>query len=140
MKKERLSSNLTYLFKLTPLITISYGLSLLIDNVDNGEFNEIAFIFFWSAIFYLITSRWKNVRLYGDVLQISSYFKSHKVPISNIESVAVSNWWGLRPRRIILRLKEPSEFGNLITFLPKATGMEPEIIAKQLRRMIDTQT
>jgi hypothetical protein len=66
----------------------------------------------------------KRVRLDKDFLYVSNYFKEIKVPLSQIkkiETVDGAHYFNPRWVSVIVILKQQSEFGKVIEFVPKFT-------------------
>ncbi len=89
----------------------------------------------WCSIWNLVTFRWKSVYLKNDALSVSNYLRKIEIPLSNIESVKASSWWGWQPRTITVRLKFPSEFGEKIVFVPRGGGFGADEAADELRHL-----
>ena len=54
-------------------------------------------------------------------LRISNYVKEIKIPLFEVKSIGKSggnDWWRWPPVRVVVLLKEPSEFGDKIMFIP----------------------
>jgi len=60
----------------------------------------------------------KRIYLDGDFLHVSNYTKEILVPIANIHDVREGSWLTNSPRRIVVTLKSPSQFGKQIQFAP----------------------
>src|ERR1044071_2276971 len=133
--KRRLSSILVLLYKLIFIFVLTYGLFWLFYDLRHAASPGLSFLFFWCAIWYVLTFRWKSVYLKGDSLSISNYLKRVEIPLSNVDSVEASSWWGWQPRTITLYLKTSSEFGDRIVFVPRLGGMEAGEIAEELRNL-----
>jgi hypothetical protein len=134
--KNRLSSILVPIFKLIPILVLANVLFWIIYDFRNVKLSGILFIFLWCAFWYLLTSRWRDVYLKGNTLYVSNFLKRTEIPVSNIESVEASSWWGWQPRTIILKLKSPAEIGDEIIFVPKPLGFMASETANQLRRQL----
>jgi hypothetical protein len=134
--KKRLSSIITPFYKVIPFIFVPYGLFWLIYDFRSATLGAIIFFFFWCAIWFLLTFRWKSVYLGGGSLSVSNYLKRIEIPLANVESVDASSWWGWQPRTVTVRLKSATEFGESIVFVPRLGGLEAGDIADELRALI----
>ena len=132
--KRQLSSIITPFYKFVPYIVGSFGLFLLI--FRNIRFSVFLFFLLWSGVWYAFTYNWKSVYLKGDVLSVSNYLKRIEIPLSAVESVKASSWWGRQPRIITLRLKSASAFGEEIVFVPRFGGLEAGEVADELRNLL----
>lgn len=134
--KKRLSSIITPIYKIIPFIFVPYGLFWLIYDFRSASLGGAVFLFVWCAIWSALTFRWKSVYLEGDSLAVSNYLKRIEIPLSKVESVDASNWWGWQPRTVTIRLKSATEFGESIVFVPRLGGLEAGELADELRALI----
>ena len=58
-----------------------------------------------------------KVRLGGGVLLVSNYRKEISIPASEIVEVSENKWMNIRP--VTIRLRNATEFGDRIVFMPK---------------------
>ena len=65
----------------------------------------------------------KRVRLDGDTLYISNYMREIGVPLGLVELVSENRWINVRP--VTIQFRQPTEFGDKITFIPKARPFGP---------------
>lgn len=77
----------------------------------------------------------KRVVIEGDKLLVSNYLKEVEVPLSQVRHVDGPDWSSLR--RITLVLREPSEFGEEITFAPGV--LEAGEVARALKCRVENQ-
>jgi hypothetical protein len=134
--KRRLSSIITPFYKVIPFIFLPYGLFWLVYDFRSASLGGIIFFFLWCGIWFLFTHHWKSVYVENDVLSVSNYLKRIKVPLSDVESVEASSWWGWQPRTITVLLKLPSEFGESIVFVPRLGGLAAGEITDELHKLI----
>jgi hypothetical protein len=127
---KRLSSPFTFFNKfIVPAIIIGVGLYVLLmslftlafSNSENPEtLRLILFSCLWLAasflLLYHINFRLKRVSLNEGCLLVSNYAREIKIPLLNIETVkGISHgYW----TSVTVRLKEASEFGVKIMFIP----------------------
>ena len=69
---------------------------------------------------YFTVMHYKDVSVDDEFLYVSNYRKEIKIPVSNIENVTEIKW--IRTRPITIHLKNDSEFGRKIVFMPKFNG------------------
>jgi hypothetical protein len=131
--RERLSSGLTHVYKLTFLFVVSYGLYWLTSDFGNVSLSPVLFLALWCTIWYGVTSRWKSVYLEGNALYVSNYLKKIRIPLTEVKGVEVS--LGTRPCTVVVTLKSPSEFGKRIVFVPKGAGFSASEVADKLKRL-----
>jgi len=85
---------------------------------DMGNEIHIQMLLAWiigTAMIYISVGRSKKVILDDDFIYISNFFKSVKIPISNIYKTTDIIFFS--PRIIIIHFKEPTEFGKRIHFI-----------------------
>lgn len=68
------------------------------------------------VVFGFLTWRLKTVKLDRDVLVISGYFRSIRVPLHQVASVSGSTL--VSPDRVWITFSEPTQFGFNVVFLP----------------------
>lgn len=125
--KQRLSSIWSLPLKLLPLFLIGYGSFWVFKSLYN--FNEIRLDWAVGFIVYtlaclgssLLILPLKTVYLEQDRLLISSYTKTTCVPFQNIEKVIdyTGLLTGTAPPRIVIVLRDNSESGRTISFMPR---------------------
>jgi hypothetical protein len=74
----------------------------------------------------------KRVKFDGKVLLVSNYLKEISIPLSGIVDIQETRLSRISPRKIVLTLREPSEFGSRIKFVPRV----PKAIAERLREAL----
>jgi hypothetical protein len=122
--QRTISSKQTFLMKIVfPLLWIplfSIGiLSVFFNSSMKSDFPKIYVLLIW--IIALISIYWfcirlKKVSVFGDSLYVSNYLKEIKIPLSEIINVTENVWVNIHP--VTIHLKNPSEFGNKIVFMP----------------------
>jgi len=118
---QKLSSSLTYFYKvILPLVYIMLfaGLFILLLSLDLALPGLISFLIsgiIFSLVFLLYFYGIKKVSIDGDFLFVSNFKKEIEIPLSQISSTKENVW--VLPRKITVRLNEPSTFGEKITFL-----------------------
>jgi hypothetical protein len=127
---EKLSSSMTFYYKvLFPFLWISgFGAGTIA--MWLGKFNQpsqspddprLIFLVVWIAgsLFLLIdTIRLKAVMLDKDVLVVKNFVKVIRVPLRSIKHISESRL--MRPKTITLTVYPTCDFGEKITFIPKA--------------------
>lgn len=128
--EEKLSSSATFYYKVIfPTLWIGmFGLGTL--GLWLGIFNqptlpplEIKYIFLiaWiigSSFILSLALRLKSVSLMGDYLVIKNFNRTIQAPIRNMKKISESRF--INPKTISLTFYPPSEFGEKISFIPKA--------------------
>jgi len=118
---QRLSTSRTYFYKVVlPIaVTLMYlGVFIFFTSLEIALIGIVSFIvsgIIFSFILLLNLYSIKKVSIDDDFLYVSNFKKEIEIPLSQISSVS-GNIWGL-PRKITIRLNEPSVFGKKITFL-----------------------
>lgn len=127
---EKLSSAMTFYYKvLFPFLwTTGFGAGTIA--IWLGTFNNpsqppddarLMFLVFWiiGSVFLLRdTFRLKAVSLDKYVLIVKNFKKEIAVPLRNIKHISESRL--MRPKTITLTVYPPNDFGERITFIPKA--------------------
>jgi len=134
--KRRLSSILVPIYKLTFILVLAYGLFLTLYDFSKIGKLGLLFLLAFCGIWYLLVFDWKTVYLKGGRLSVSNFRKKIEIPLSDVDVVEASSWWGLRPRTITIYLKSPSEFGKRIVFVPRLGGLEASEMTEELRQLI----
>lgn len=62
-------------------------------------------------------ARLKRVRLDGNMLLVSNYFREERIPLAWVARVTQQQW--LRSRPIVIHFHRPTRFGARIRFMPK---------------------
>lgn len=91
----------------------------------------IVIVFVWRGLAPL-----KSVSLEGNFLLVSNYFRKADIPLSEIKYVDAPE--NSTHRRIFIRFRVPSEFGNEIVFIPHLFQAK-EIFEKLERQIENTQ-
>jgi len=134
--KRRLSSILVPIYKLTFILVVAYGLFLTFYDLSKVGKLGLLFLLAFCGVWYLLIFDWKNVYLNDGRLSVSNFWKRIEIPLSNVDVVEASSWWGLQPRTITLYLKSPSEFGKRIVFVPRLGGLEASELSEELRQLL----
>lgn len=141
--KRTLSSQFTVLYKfLLPVFWISLGLypllRILFDAHIWVDFDVVFALCVFLAV-HIAIDHWNNfplkkVRRDGDFLYVSNYVKEVKIPMSNIDHVkkTTGGYWRIPRRRVIVTLKEPSEFGRTIKFVPSGENRRDDAIGRSM--------
>ena len=69
---------------------------------------------------YMTVMRYKKVSVDENFLYVSNYRKEIKISVSEIADVIETKW--VRTRPVTIHLKNDSEFGRKIVFMPKFNG------------------
>ena len=143
--KRSLSSGLTLFWRVFAAILIIYFLLVGAYGVwkwltasdvpfSGGKLAGLIIFGLLSSIFvHLMVGSLKRVSIAGDKLLVSNYLREVEIPLSQVASVDGPDWSSLR--RITLALREPSEFGEVITFAPGF--FEAGRVAGELRDRIE---
>lgn len=147
---EDLSSRLTFFFKVVfPTFWIgAFALATLFMFVSPESFQgdsdvrelRQGFLFLTvagSTFFYLTCLRAKRVLLDGDDFVVSNYRRSIRIPVRSVERASASIL--LTPELMWLHLRESSDFGDRIMFIPGQRllgGYTRHPLAKRLNRLI----
>ena len=83
-----------------------------------ADFNPLILLFpiLGGAFAFWMLGGLKSVYLKDDCLLVSNYLKEIEIPLSNVENVSKPE--NSSHQRIMLYLREPSEFGGRIVFMP----------------------
>ncbi|HWO01221.1 MAG TPA: hypothetical protein VNS63_18320 [Blastocatellia bacterium] len=149
--RRTISSPFTFFFKVvTPSLWIAFGLcvtlSALLDPSTKNVFAIIALFVMWTGVTTLINYRnnfpLKRARLGDGVLVVSNYVREVRVSITNIDNLEASGctwragWWRWPPCRVIITLKQSTEFGKTIMIIP---GSYYKDVVDEIRAAIETQ-
>lgn len=127
---KRLSSPFTFLQKIIlPLLFIGFGFYELVRVVWNAYAFHVEFVVaikpilllvFWLGLVLLYACfeafPMKKVYLEDGSLRVSNYFKEIRIPLLNVQEVKVTSYGSWK--EIVVDLKEGSEFGRKIKFIP----------------------
>lgn len=124
--------------------TLAVWLLPMADNSGAPPPPEIKWIFLagWTFATALISRQvfpLKRVRLAPGTLLVSNYRREISIPLSDIESVTQSFWQKHRP--VTITLRQPSEFGDRIMFVPtilwswRAWTWKPHPVVDELRAL-----
>ena len=149
--KKTISSPFTFFFKFVfPALWVAIGLFVLFRSVLDPNtkdlFLVILFLIVWTGVPTLI-NYWNNfplkrVHLDDSLLYVSNYVEEITIPLSSIDDVQASaypwmGWWRWPPYRIVITLKNPSEFGEKILIIP---GFYYKDVVNELRNAMDAQS
>ncbi len=122
LESRLLSSRATYLCKIGALCLTALWILLSADALARSR-DPAGLDFLMPAVglivfltIYLLVGRCKRVELLGHVFIVSSGSRTIEIPIREVDFVGGSRF--ARPERIWLALREPSDFGSRIHFLP----------------------
>lgn len=132
MSAQTLSSGQTFVVKFVfPPLWISgfgYGTFALWTGAAHGRHGmppppEMKYLFLaaWligTAFIWWLCAPLKRVRMDGRTLLVSNFRKEISIPISDIEDVTENRWINIHP--VTIRLRNDTEFGDRITFMPTA--------------------
>jgi hypothetical protein len=125
-----LSSNWTFFYKFVfPTLWIS-GFGLGTVQLWLGNFHgagnslpppelKLVFSAVWiigSAFILVVSASLKRVRFNGQLL-VSNYFREIRIPLNAVIDVKQNRWMNWRP--ITIYLREPTEFGDRVAFMPR---------------------
>ena len=154
--EEKLSSSMTLFYKIIlPALWISgFGFGTL--GMWLGKFDQpsqppdevkLTFLFFWiigSAFLLRDAVRLKSITQDKNDLIIKNFSKVIRVPLSNIHHISESRL--MRPKTISITITPPCEFGERVTFIPKAklqlsfNPLSEHPIAKRLRELAGSKS
>src|SRR3954466_1453905 len=114
-----LSSQLTLFYKFILLPMISIGAIVFLGwavTTIPGTMPFFVFIWIPACIIWATYMSWpiKKVSLAGDKLYISNFFKEIAVPVTEI--MDVRERYQIKPRRIVIYFRHPTEFGDKVVF------------------------
>lgn len=123
--KRDLSSNQTFLLKIIlPIIFAAFFVAtifLIIFSEQRAQFVPVLFVSTFGILaMYFTVMHYKDVSVDDKFLYVSNYRKEIKIPVANIENVTEVKW--IRTRPITIHLKNDSDFGRKIVFMPKFNG------------------
>src|SRR5258706_5996968 len=136
----RLSSGSTFFFKfiLPAFFVAAAGLNVIgfmLDWVTGGA------LVVWQGFLLLVLglivwrcSPLKRVRLDGDALLISDYRREIRVPLKEVAAIEEPLW--RRDRRVTLRFRSGTTFGDYVEFIPRGIFFLPwraSCVADELR-------
>ena len=134
--KRRLSSILVPIYKLIPILIWSSVVYWLFRDFRNIAEPGLIFLFFVGVIWHFVTLRWKSVYLQERDLIVSNFIRRIVIPINQIESIEPSSFWGWQPQTIKLVLKNESDFGSEIIYVPRWLGLHAKPFAEELRKLL----
>jgi hypothetical protein len=148
--RKTISSPFTFFFKVvTPSLWIAIGLCVALATLLNANtknvFATMLLIVIWTGVSTLIDYRHnfplKRARLSDDSLYVSNYVREVKISLTNIDDVKASaypwmGWWRWPPYRVIITLKQSTEFGKRIMIIP---GFYYKDVVDEIRDAIKTQ-
>jgi hypothetical protein len=145
---KTISSTATLYFKLLPVLWSSgFGLvTILLWLGDfrgkNNEQAPVEFKLIFTAVWVVVTTAaWrscaglKRVRIDGTQLYVSNYLEEISIPFSNVVKVTEDRWTNIHPGTI--HLKNATEFGDRITFMPKSRffGWTTHPVVHELKKL-----
>jgi hypothetical protein len=148
--RKTISSPFTFFFKFVfPSLWIATGLyvilrALLEPNAKN-VFATVLLFAIWAGVSILIDYRnnfpLKRACLRDGFLFVSNYVREVKISLMNIDDVRASahpwmGWWRWPPYRVIITLKQSTEFGTRIMIIP---GFYYKDVVDEIRDAIKTQ-
>lgn len=117
---KQLSSSLTfvdkYLFFPIWCGWLGYETIMLYIKKDPDKYTWFLMWLFGSLLIFVFTHNLKKVVMSGDNLIVSNYLKTIKIPISEISYIKENRIISIHP--ISIYLKNPTDFGSKITFMP----------------------
>ena len=145
--RKRISSPFTFFFKvINPILWAGIGLFALSRAVLEPYPGEllamVLFLMAWTGVALLI-NYWfslplKKVSIDNESLFVSNYIKEITIPLSRVGDVKASaypwlGWWRWPPYRVVIVLKDSSEFGNKILIIP---GFYYKDVVQELRNAL----
>lgn len=138
--ERKLSSILVPIYKLVPFVVLAITIYSIFLDIRNAIQSDLIFPVAWCCIWYLLTFRWKRVRLNGEVIEVSNYLKTIRIPVSDIRWIEGSGFWGWQPQTVTISLKSSTPFGKKIIFVPKGGWLGAKSFAESLRRYLGLQS
>lgn len=143
MKRE-LSTKLTILTKIilpvfSTLVMCLITLTMFLGAEQNNhqpppKFQMLGATAAVAAFFYFTVMRFMRVHVDEKFLYVSNFLKEISIPLAGIRDVTEIVW--LRGHPITIHLRDASEFGSKITFLPKSKGFkffQPHPVVAELK-------
>jgi len=139
MKRNLSSPTITifYKFIFSTVWIVGFGIGtikMLASRQDEGW----GFLIAWAVstfFIYLYCIRLKTVKIDGDTLIISNFFRKTKVPFTEIKSVYENIFINLHP--IFITFRNKTVFGEKILFAPKGTYIfQRHPVVKELKEKI----
>jgi hypothetical protein len=152
IKMARLiSTSVTVIYKLifVPLGISFFILCTILLITQEGSrwffFKSWVFLALWNVPVLLFCLPLKEVIIEGNQLVVSNFVKKLRINASNIVDVTQRSWCGFYSRFVRIHFKNPTVFGDKISFIPKmyliAIGNQHPIVdeLRQLARLSDSQ-
>jgi hypothetical protein len=132
MRESELSSGWTFFYKFVfPAVWIpGFGLGTVLlwlvgfHDRNNAspppelKFQSLGMWFVGAAFILWVASGLKRVRIDGQHLFVSNYFREIRLPFSSVIDVRQNRW--LTPRQVTIYFRIATELGDRATFIPKA--------------------
>lgn len=142
--RKQLSSSMTFFWKFIFsafwITVFGLGVSVLLFS-SHSEGLFLLLIFIPAIIFiYFTTIQVKRISIDSEYLYIDNFKKSVKTPLSNIKKI--NDIVIFSPRTIIVYFKEPTEFGNKVSFIAYTKMMlffGDHPAAKKIRNRINSK-
>lgn len=141
---KTLSSSLTFFYKYIFITVWSGGFGLgtlaMLKSPDSS-LPKYQFLTAWivgTIFIYVITGRIKKVQTDGHKLLITNYFKKVEVDVGEVISVSGSVL--VNPELVWFKLKQPTEIGKTVIFMPPARfslGFTKHPMVKEIQDLID---
>ena len=128
---KRLSSLLVPFFKLVFAFAL---IGAVYVSFRDWSLPALFSVFVLFIVWYFRIRTWKKVYLKNGFLYISNYWRTVEAPISDITKIESSDFWGIQPQTITLKLKSRTAFGDEIVFIPNGGWMYAEAYANRLRK------
>ena len=121
---RELSSPFTFFYKYIFIFIWFFGFgfgildTLMVTEPFSTTWMQYVAVWLGVTLFIFFTSgNIKKVLIDGDELVVTNFLKTDRLPLTGIAGVDGSTF--LSPRLVWINLKEPSQFGSRIVFLPK---------------------
>ena len=108
---------------------------------DPDKYDWFLMWLFCSLLLFALTHNLKKVVICGDHLEVSNYLKAINIPISEISYIRENRLINIHP--ISIYLKNPTDFGSKITFMPVSRFILPfgtHPIYKELNALINNES
>ena len=143
--KHTLSSSLTFTLKFLLPICLFSGWLISIVNVYVDYWGRNSYLRFVAPLIFaaIIFNSWefvrfKKVSVDDEYLYVSNFLRKIRIPFKDIDEVVEQNWAGLT-YPIEISLRDPSEIGSTIKFMPKVkfghSVRDSNVVVAELRRL-----
>jgi hypothetical protein len=112
-------------------------ISLIIEGQYIGALAAFFILLLFGTIIYLGLVRLKRVSVDSEFLYVSNYIKTVKIPLTDIQEV--NETWIINIHPIWLTLRQRTEFGNTILFMPTfdiTASFSDHSVTKELKKLI----